>query len=38
MQTYPGEAVISRDQVLIERLMLVPENYNAESRHRRVES
>jgi len=33
MQPDPGQPVLAGDQVFVERLMLVPQNYYAENRH-----
>jgi hypothetical protein len=35
MQPNPGQSVLARDQVLVKRLMLVPQDYNAQNRHER---
>jgi hypothetical protein len=38
VQTYPGQAVLTCDQILVIGLMLVPENNDAKNRHRRRDS
>jgi hypothetical protein len=35
MQPDPGQPVLAGDQVLVKRLMLVPQNYNAQNGHER---
>ncbi len=35
MQPHPGQPVAAGDQVLVKRLMLVPENYDAQNGHER---
>jgi hypothetical protein len=34
VQTYPGETVLSGDQIFVERLMLVPKQNDTQNRHR----
>ena len=35
MQPHPGQPVLAGDQVLVKRLMLVPQNYDAQNGHER---